>query len=734
MNSRGALAKLCGVAGVIAAVTIFLLWPAIHNEFLFQWDDWVCLEESQQHRRLSWDTIRWAFTTVVPFSYLPLIRLMHVLNFQLWGMQAAGYHATSVLLHGLNAGLVTVLIWTLLGKIPSVTEAQRQTSAAFVGLVFGIHPLQVEPVAWLTQQIIILSTFFSLSAMYAYLWLVQQPRNRCRYGIVLLLLVAALLSKVTAVALVLLMLTIDFYPLQRHLTIGWRGLLKEKLLWFALCAGMSGLFLWAAAEQHGLVSLARLGMMERGIVAVRGVVSYLEMLLWPAHLSPYYPIQGRVSLGQLQTVLSVAAFAAITTLTVVRIRRIPGLFAAWVAYLALLLPSSGLVQVGSHAAADRYMYMAMLPPLMCGALGIVWAWRRMQKFGRTAIPALVGCWLVFLAVKTREQIGWWHEDETVWRAVLQCYPQSEHAHWQLGNALAQKGQPNQAIDQYREALRINPDYAEAHIGIGVALAATDRLNEAITHYAEAVRLAPASVEAHYSWGTALGAQARWAEAIEQYQITLQISPRHLQAQNNLGVTLARVGRTDEAIAHLTEALRLEPDDAEAHNNLGIILAAQGKLAEAIAHYREALRTETDDAELHNNLGVALEREGKSAEAVAQFREAMRLKPDWPTAMANLTWTLATSTDAEVRDGKEAVRIGEQACTLTGFRDARTLDTLGAAYGEDGQWAKAVQTAQKARDMARVAGQVELAREIQQRLDLYKSSRPFRQIVSSQEHL
>jgi tetratricopeptide (TPR) repeat protein len=222
-----------------------------------------------------------------------------------------------------------------------------------------------------------------------------------------------------------------------------------------------------------------------------------------------------------------------------------------------------------------------------------------------------------------------------------------------------------------------------------------RPKEAAGHYEASVRLKPDSAPAHFNLGAALMLADRIEEAAGQYQEALRINPGYAAAHNNLGSLLDRQGKLDEAMMHYREALRLEPDHVAAHNNIGFVLARRGKLDEALAHFREALRIDPRSADAHYNMGLTLERLGNLPEAVRHLRDALQFKPNWAAAMSDLAWVLATTSDAILRDANQAVRLAEGAATLTGRRNAETLDALAAAYAVQGQFERALDVIREA---------------------------------------
>jgi len=310
-------------------------------------------------------------------------------------------------------------------------------------------------------------------------------------------------------------------------------------------------------------------------------------------------------------------------------------------------------------------------------------------------------------------------------AALRIKPDFAEAHNNLANTLIRQGRLAKAVAECQAALRIKPDFAEAHNNLALALAGQGKLAEATAEYAAALRIKPDLAEAHNNLANTLIRQGRLAEAVAECQAALRIKPDFAEAHYNLGNVLASQGSVAEATAEYQAALRIKPDFAEAHNNLANTLIRQGRLAEAVAECQAALRIKPDDVEAHYNMGNALASQGRIAEATTEYRETLRLRPDWPPALGGLAWILATSSNESVRNGGEAVQLAERLCAVSGCQEADGLDVLAAAYAEAGRFDDAVRVAQRAVEAATAAGPGDLAGQIQERLKLYRASRPYR---------
>jgi tetratricopeptide (TPR) repeat protein len=305
-------------------------------------------------------------------------------------------------------------------------------------------------------------------------------------------------------------------------------------------------------------------------------------------------------------------------------------------------------------------------------------------------------------------------------------PAYAEAHSNLGRALAEQGRLNEAIEQYEEALTINPSYAEAHNNLGFALTAAGRLDEAVSHYRQAIEIDPKYAHAYNNLGLALAMQGKLDDAIGDFSKALELDPAYVGAEANLGHALLVRNNTDEAIAHLKHALANGPETAEIHNNLGMGLAEKGQLTEAIPHFERALEMSPNMADAHYYLGLALVMNGRGADGIEHWRQAIKREPDNVKWLNDTAWLLATSADAALRNGREAISLAEHAVELTSSREPALLGTLAAAYAEAGDFDKAQEVEHRAAGLAKQQGNDHLAAMLGGRLALLEAKTPIRQ--------
>src|SRR5437899_6571049 len=518
---------------LVALFTLAAFLPALQNQFV-NWDDKDNFLDNPHYRGLGWTHLRWMWTTHLG-HYIPLTWMTLGLDYLLWGMNPVGYHLTNLLLHAANAVVFFFVVRRLLPRAlssPSERGHALALSAGFASLVFAIHPLRVESVAWATERRDVLSGLFYLLTILMYLRARErEERGRGWYWLSVAVFVLALLSKSMVVNLPVVLLILDVYPLRRlGGAVGWwsapaRRVYVEKIPFVLLAAAASAIALMAQLSHDTMVSVVQLSALGRLAVSVYGLSFYLWKTVAPVSLSPLYELPPTVSPWAPPFLLSYGLVVAITAIALAFRRRVPGLPAALLAYVVILLPVLGLFQSGPQIAADRYTYLAGLGWALLTGAGLLSCWRTK----RFLIPGCAVCVVVGLGVLTWNQVQIWHDSERLWTHVLAIDPQSSIAENNLGIVRADQKKRAEAIEHYQRALQIRPEYAQAHYNLGVALAQQGKPAEAIEHYRQALRIKPDDALAQNNLGVLLAEQGRLAEAIEHFQVALRIKPEQTHA-------------------------------------------------------------------------------------------------------------------------------------------------------------------------------------------------------------
>ncbi len=513
---------VAGLSLLVAGGAFWALAPALDGGVLTNMDDDVYLAMGKKYGGLSPGGVWWALTETRPY-YHPLPRLTHLLAYNLFGANPLGHHAVNLVLHAVNAMLVVALGWTLFAAWPAT---QRAAAAGLAGLIFAVHPLQAESVAWMAGRTQLIGGGLMLGCALAYVRTAgTSSRWRWLPGA---LFAAGWLAKPIVVTMPLVLLALDWFPLRRHESAGWWPLVREKLWMLALGVGLTLLTFRFAAGEQLVYTAGELGVWQRALLAERAVVFYLWKLAWPAWLSPWYPLIGSITLAKPDFFVPAVALAGLCATAWWARRRCPALMAAWLAYLALLLPVSGLTQFGTQSVANRHAYVAIVPLLLAVAGGATWWYRRAPMTGKIAV-VLVGVTAVAgWAVKTRAVSQMWHDDETLWRNVLRWYPDFAVANWKI--ALVEVARLNfaAALPHAERVLEERPDDFEVRGLTGLAYLKAG-------HYEAAIRTLQPLVQTNV-----------WLPA----------------ARYNLACAYARLGSNEAAVATLRELIAREPRFAD----------------------------------------------------------------------------------------------------------------------------------------------------------------------------
>lgn len=624
---------------LIFFAVLLAYWPALGGGFI--WDDagHVTRPDLQSLSGLG----RIWFELGATQQYYPLLHSAFWVEHRLWGDSPLGYHLLNVLLHATAACLFGVVLRRL--AVPG---------AWFAALLFALHPVCVESVAWIAEQKNTLSTVLYLCAALAYLRF-DAERRRSAYALATALFVAALFTKTVTATLPAALLVVFWWQRGR---LSWRGDVLSLLPWFALGAA-TGLI--TAKFERELIGAQgadfALGAVERGLLAGRVFWFYLGKLVWPADLIFVYP-RWTVDVAQLGQWLFPLAALGLTGVFAWWTRRTRAPLAAFLFFGGSLFPALGFFNVFPFIfsfVADHFQYLAALGIIASAAAALTLALTRWPRWGgRAAALAL----LATLATLTWQQCGTYRDVFTLYETTLARNPACWMAHNNLGNALADAGRADEAIAHFEQTLKLRPNYPEAENNLGDQLNHVGRSAEAIPHLTHALQLQPTYPEAHNNLGIAFMATGRTADALAHFAEALRWRPAYPEAHFNLGLALAQSGRHLEAMPHFAEAVRLKPDYAEAQLNWGIALTLADRFPEAVAHFETAVRINPDFPDAHNAYGRALAQVGRTADAIAQFDEALRLNPDYADAHLNLALALRQlgRMDEATRHYNEAVRL------------------------------------------------------------------------------
>ena len=747
--------------------TIALYASALAFNFVSFEDQLYVLNNPHVNQGITAGGLGWAFQAGYAGNWHPLTWLSHMLDCQFFGLRPGGHHATSVLLHAVNA----VLLFLVLRRM---TKAFWRSAA--VAALFAWHPLHVEAVAWVADRKDVLSAFFFILVLWAWVRYVEARKgastpgegagkrcSTCFYMAALAFFALGLMSKPMVVTLPCVLLLLDWWPLGR-LSVGPAAagaeapppvarqvlrLVMEKIPFFVLSIGSSIVTVMAGRQEAAMSMVSRLPLKVRLVTAALACFRYLAKTFWPTDLGATYPYF--VVHSRWETVIVALVLGGITILAICWRKTRPYWLFGWLWFLGMLVPVIGLVQVGGQGWADRYVYL----PSIGFFVIVVWSaaeWAARHPAVKLLVPVLGAA----LVAATSAELRHWKDTRALFGRAMEVTADNYLAMTLVGSVDVEEGKPDDAIALCRQAVSCKPIFPEAHFFLGRALEAKGRTEEARAEYETALRLRPDFGAAHVMAGLLLAQEKEFERAIVHYQAALKSNPGSAAAQSDWGMALVNQGRWKESIAHYEEALRLEPDLEGAHNNLGIAYLQTGRVADGVRELRAALKFNSSDSETRFNLGqalneqqqwaeaaellqplagsqkadvqfqygLALEHLGRTRDAVSRYEEALLRKPDFADALQHLAWIAATDGRPESRNGSQAVEMAARACALTGQKRPAMLLTLAAAYAEAGRFGEAVAAAGKAEELAKAQGQKDLGAQAARLRALFEAGQAY----------
>jgi tetratricopeptide (TPR) repeat protein len=567
---------------VVALITLnaFIYFQTRDHGFV-SLDDWLYIRDNAAVRAgLTWNSVKWAFTSDYATNWHPLTWLSHMLDIQLFGMNPGPHHLVSVALHCVNTVLLFLLLHAMTGSLGR---------SGFVAALFGAHPLHVESVAWISERKDVLSTLFWLLMIAAYVGYVRR-RSAWRYALVFAAFVAGLMSKPMVVTAPFTLLLLDIWPLRRDprsegrpagpgevdqssQVARWWPLVREKLPLFALVP--VSIVMTIIAQRHGdaIAGLGEVPIFSRAFNAFLAYGGYLSKAVWPSHLQVYYAYGRDVSVFELAGHASVLMAGSVAAIRFGR--EYPYLRMGWLWYLGTLVPVIGLVQVGSQAMADRYTYVPLIGIFIIAAWGVTDYVRphlaaMAAAKRRVLLPATASVLVLVYAIVAHAQTRYWIGSEPLWQHAVDVSPRNFVAHNALGGLFSHAGQSDAALREFEAALEIEPLFVDAQFNYGAELMQRGRLDEAVAAYRNVVRSRPDHVIARKNLAVVLTSQGKLAEAIEHFRRGLEFEPSNPDLHVGLGIALAAQGKIEEALAELNGVLRLNPANADARRALETI--------------------------------------------------------------------------------------------------------------------------------------------------------------------
>lgn len=587
----------------LTVLTLSLYGRTLSYEFINFDDDAHVYENPDVQGGLSLKGFLWAFEIHGPSQWHPLAWISHQLDWQLYGADPAGHHATNVLLHWAGVLLLFAAINQLF---------RRPSAAAFIASMFAIHPLNLESVVWVSERRNVLCGVFWMATLISYDRYSRQVSLR-QYSWVTMWLCLALMAKPMAVTLPCVLMLLDFWPLRRwnkqavpKLALASDAvnacpsqslsrLIVEKCPWLFLSAGASWLSYLCQARIHVVSDLASLPWSLRLENSCIAYALYVRRMFWPMDLAVFYPHPAWTAADPQQVLLIPAAISLLVLVSVTawalwHRKKHPGLILGWCWFLGTLVPMIGLVQVGRQQLADRYAYVPMIG---LGLMFVAFPWRR--QFVKY-VPALGAMLITFWFAISCWQIGYWENSQRLFARAIKVTERNSWAHLNLGQALQSEGSVAEAIDQYQLALAIDPQYALAHYNLGVAWHDRGRLDLAIPRFQSAVGFNPEDVKAWLRLGGALG-QAGQLDSSEQcFRKAIELDQNSSQAWFNLAILLQAKNDTEGALDPFLKAVQIEPTNSQFRTGLMLALWKNGQHAEAREQARAVLQTDSGSRE------------------------------------------------------------------------------------------------------------------------------------------
>jgi tetratricopeptide (TPR) repeat protein len=590
------------IGTVLAVITLAVYMQAGNHQFV-NYDDYAYVTKNPHVvNGITGNNIEWAFTSVEASNWHPITWLSHMADVQLYGMNPRGHHLTNVAIHIVSSLLLLLFLFRLTGSL---------WKSSFVAALFALHPLHVESVAWIAERKDVLSAFFWFLTLIFYAEYVLK-RKRALYLLALFFFVLGLMSKPMLVTLPVIMLLIDFWPLNRYRHEEKQGLrqlsrrvlalVKEKFLFFAFSIISCAVTIYAQHKGGAMSSLDVITFWLRIENALISYVKYIGKTVWPHDLAVLYLFS--LSLPLWQVIGSMLLLLIVSGATIRLRHRHPYLAVGWFWFLVTLVPVIGLIHVGNQSMADRYTYIPLTGLFIMAAWGVPDLTKGVRH--RADILALLASAVIIAsAALTWQQLGYWRDDISLYRHALQVTSGNYVIHLNLGSALAERGDIETAIHEYREAIQIHPNYSDAHYELGIVLAVKGAMDAAIHEFQDAIRINRKNTAAHYNLGLAFVSKGNLDEAVKEFHRAIQESPNNTAAHYDLGLALVEKGNLDAAIQEFHETIRINPNDTKAHNNLGIVLAEKSEVGSAIQEFQEALRISPNNTDARNNLSRAL---------------------------------------------------------------------------------------------------------------------------------
>jgi tetratricopeptide (TPR) repeat protein len=613
------------LAVFISLMTFAVYLRALQNDFVIL-DDNAYVYENLHIRSFNMAFLRWAFLNFYASNWHPLTWISHALDYAVWGLNPVGHHLTNVILHTANTFIVVLLAMRLLDawagstgqkKAAAFTEERSILIAGGVtGILFGLHPLHVESVAWVSERKDLLCALFFLLSVMSYakytLSVSRESRGGERIGEKPVWRLAffsnrhylaaggwfilALLSKPMAVTLPVVFLILDWYPFNRiHSLKTFRFVFAEKLPLLGLSLISSILTMYAQGSGHAIIPITFVPLSIRLLVATKSLAVYLWKMVVPLNLVPFYPYPENASLLTGEYLLSIVFVIAITATCLVMAKKHKLSLSCWSYYVVTLVPVIGIVQVGGQAMADRYTYLPSLGPFFITGCAVAWLVKHVNASQKRWMPAVSAIGLAAIALAfllmgylTFRQCGVWKNSLVVLNYILEKKPHnSPHVYLYRGMVFEKAGRPQSALQDYNQAIALDPSYADAYSARGTLYQKEGRTDRAMDDFNKSILLNPSSANAYFGKGVISAETGFFDQAIMDFTRSLTVDPAFANAYTNRGIAYAMMGRQDLALADFNRAIELNTRSPDAYFNRGKLYYSIGRKESALADFQDA---------------------------------------------------------------------------------------------------------------------------------------------------
>lgn len=690
------LAILCAV--VFSAV-IITHWPGLSAKALF-FDDDLYLTNNELVQNPGFDSGKRFLCEVFEPStvygyYQPLTMISLMFDHAFGGRKdyLMPFHRTSLILHAVNTVIIIYLLYSLFGHV---------WIAAGIGLLFGLHPMTVETIPWVGERKTLLSAFFALWSLVFYVRYCR-TKNFKLYIVCALTYVLAMMAKPISLPLPVLMLLMDYWPLQRLNIRPLKELnrkpILEKLPLFILAAVFAYITIVSQARTAAITAPTEHGVGRIILTLCHNIIFYPYKMFWPMNMSSYYVFPEPLTLANPMVLAGVFGTGILIALLVISLRWTRGALTGWLIFFVAIFPTMGVVGFTIVIASDKFAYLPSIGIMMILAAFLCWLLGRLSRKNSLRLGRVLIFVTLLLAsaeaIGTRKGLSHWQDTVSLCRHMISLTPKAGPLHFKLAKALSAEGKTTQASEHYKQAIKLSPREAEIYNCLGHELQLQGKIDKAINIYRQGLMVRPEHFNMRCNLADALKSKGKIDEAISHYRKALEFTarapwdkPDYERGQLELATLLKSIGKLDEAIKLYHQILQDKPDFALAYINLGNAFSAQNNLEEAINNYRKALQLNPDNAIGHSNLAWHLKMTGRYDQSLKHFQLALNLEPEQISAALGMAQALIEQPEISQRDKKLAIELATTAMKLTKGKDRVIFETLARAYIIAGEAEKA----------------------------------------------